>query len=161
MDKIALIGTIIGSAAFGAIAGKLIEAFLLTPIVDKYERKKWLRQARIEAYSKLIEEILSLGLQSGVADNPWQFRAISSKAILLIEDNSLVKEIGNLITDIYKLTYDPSSIVTSNLPENFSIDLPGGEKATKKDLERGIAIDTIEKEALSLANKLGEELRRT
>ena len=54
MDGWALVGAIVGSAAFGAVAGKLLEAYILTPIVDKYERKKWLRQTKIEAFTNLI-----------------------------------------------------------------------------------------------------------
>lgn len=53
MDSLAIIGTVIGSAAFGAVAGKLLDAFILMRISDKYERKKWLRQTKIEAFTQL------------------------------------------------------------------------------------------------------------
>jgi len=36
MNTITIVGTIIGSAAFGAVAGKLLDAFVLSRINDKY-----------------------------------------------------------------------------------------------------------------------------
>jgi hypothetical protein len=160
MDNLTLI-TIIGSAAFGAVAGKLLEAFVLTPITDRYERKKWLRQTKMEAFTKLNEEILSLGRKSQVLDGPLPFRALCASAILLIDDQELVAEIINLIEQIYKMSYDPSLIASLDAPENFSIKLSGGEKAAKKDVERGAAMEVIGKEALKISKKLGNNLRKT
>jgi len=161
MDKITLFSALIGSAAFGAVAGKIIEAFLLAPISDHFEKKRWLRQTKLDAYTKLTEEILSLGLQRKTFDDPWKFKAISAKAILLIQDKETKKDIEEIIENIYKLSYDPSSIATSNLPDDFTMTLPGGKKATKTDLERGFAVEAIGKDAIKVTNKLGEDLRNT
>ena len=60
---------------------------------DKNERRRWLRQSKLEAFSSLSEELLSLGLKEGYFDNPWRFKSLGSKAILLLEDKNLISEI--------------------------------------------------------------------
>ena len=152
---------IIGSAAFGAVAGKLLEAFVLAPIIDRYERKKWLRQTKIEAFQMLAEEMLSLGAKRMVSDDPWRFRGLAAKAILLLEDNKLIQEINDFIDELYKINTGISKMVKANLPDDFSVEIPNGKRITKKDIEKGVALSTMEKNALEIAKKLGENLRNT
>lgn len=161
MDGWALVGAIVGSAAFGAVAGKLLEAYILTPIVDKYERKKWLRQTKIEAFTKLIEEMLSLGLRSSVHDDRWLFQAIATKTILLLDDEELIDDIAKFIDDLYTMNTNLSAIVTSNLPDDFTYELPSGKIGTKEQLEKGLAIDVMEKDAIKIAKRLGKNLKNT
>ena len=160
MDSLAIIGTVIGSAAFGAVAGKLLDAFILTRISDKYERKKWLRQTKIEAFTQLTEEMLSLGIKGQVHDDPWRFRALAAKAILLLDDPKLVEKIQTFIDELYKINTGLYAAI-SNLPENFSVELPSGSKATKKDFEKGFALNEMEKEAIKIADQLAKNLRET
>jgi len=160
MDSLTIAGTIIGSAAFGAVIGKFLDAFVLSRINDKYERKKWLRQIKIEAFTQLNEELLSLGVKGQLHDDPWRFRALAAKAILLLDDPILIKDIYNFIDELYKIN-SGLSVAVSNLPEEFSIELPSGAKATKKDLEGGFALNELEKQAISIANALGGNLRDT
>jgi hypothetical protein len=160
MDSLAIIGTVIGSAAFGAVAGKLLDAFVLTRISDKYERKKWLRQTKIEAFTQLTEKMLSLGIKGQVHDDPWRFRALAAKAILLLDDPKLVEKIQTFIDELYKINTGLYAAI-SNLPENFSVELPSGSKATKKDFEKGFALNEMEKEAIKIADQLAKNLRET
>ena len=160
MDSLTIAGTIIGSAAFGAVIGKFLDAFVLSRINDKYERKKWLRQIKIEAFTQLTEELLSLGVKGQLHDDPWRFRALAAKAILLLDDPILIKDIYNFIDELYKIN-SGLSVAVSNLPEEFSIELPSGAKATKKDLEMGFALNELEKQTISIANALGGNLRDT
>ncbi|MBE0433495.1 hypothetical protein IBX73_08525 [candidate division WOR-3 bacterium] len=95
-----LILSVVGSAAFGAVVGKIVDAFLLSRVNERFERGKWLRQVKFEAFANLSEEILAWGIKSGVADNPWRFRALGAGAILLIEDKNLINEINGLISDV-------------------------------------------------------------
>ena len=160
MDSLAIAGTIIGSAAFGAVVGKFLDAFVLSRINDKYERKRWLRQTKIEAFTQVTEELLSLGVKRQLHDDPWRFRALAAKAILLLDDPILIKDIHIFIDELYKINAGLSEAV-SNLPEEFSIELPSGAKATKKDLGKGFALNELEKQAISIANALGGNLRDT
>lgn len=150
MDSLTIVGTIIGSAAFGAVAGKLLDAFVLSRVSDKYERKKWLRQTKIEAFTQLIEQMLSLGIKGQLHDDPWRFRALAAKAILLLDDPILIKNIHIFIDELYKINTELSAA-----------ELPSGTKATKKHFEKGFALNEMEKQAINIANKLGENLRKT
>ena len=153
MDSLAIIGTVIGSAAFGAVAGKLLDAFVLTHISDKYERKKWLRQTKIEAFTQLTEKMLSLGIKGQVHDDPWRFRAFAAKTILLLDDPELEEKIRTFIDELYKINTGFYAAI-SNLPES-------GSKATKKDFEKGFALNEMEKEAIKIADQLAKNLRET
>jgi len=160
MDTITIVGTIIGSAAFGAVVGKFMDAFVLSHVNEKYERKKWLREIKIEAFTKLTEELLSLGVQRQLHDDPWRFRALAAKAILLLNDSILIKDIHTFIDELYKINTGLSRAV-SNLPDDFSMELPSGAMTTKKDLETGFALAELEKQAINIANALGDNLRNT
>lgn len=83
MNTLSLIGMIIGSAAFGALLGKLLDAFLLSPKNAELDRKRWLRENKLEAFTQIIEEMLSLGLKKGFHNDPWKFKSLAAKAILL------------------------------------------------------------------------------
>ncbi|MHB2148092.1 hypothetical protein ACX8XP_03450 [Calditrichota bacterium LG25] len=50
MDSSSFILAIIGSAAFGAVVGKFLDAFLLSNITERNEKKRWLRQTKLEAF---------------------------------------------------------------------------------------------------------------
>lgn len=160
MDNLTIAVTVIGSAAFGAVAGKLLDALVLSRISDKYEKKKWLRQTKIEAFTKLTEEMLSLGIKGQLHDDPWQFRALAAKAILLLDDQKLIKDIIVFIDELYKINTGLSAAV-SNLPNDFSIELPSGAKATKKDIEKCFALNEMAKQAMHIAKELGDNLRNT
>lgn len=160
MDNLTLAVTVIGSASFGAVAGKLLDAFVLSNIIDKYEKKKWLRQTKIEAFTKLTEEMLSLGIKGQLFDDPWQFRASAAKAILLLDDPKLIEDIDVFINELYKINTGLSATV-SNLPNDYSVELPSGAKATKKDFEKGFALKELEKQAMHIAKELGDNLRKT
>jgi hypothetical protein len=58
-ENLIFIGTVIGSASFGAITGKLIDIFLLSRINEKIEKTKWLRQEKLKVFSELSQEITS------------------------------------------------------------------------------------------------------
>ena len=155
-----MILAIVGSASFGAIAGKLLEAFVLSPVIEKFERKKWLRNLKIEAYTTLSEEMLSLGLKSYVHDDPWRFGSLAAKTIILLEDENLIKEINSFIQELYRMNTGTADI-KSDLPDDFKVSLPDGKIRTKKDFEKSVLIDLMEKKAIEITMKLSKELRKT
>lgn len=161
MDTINIILIVSTSAAFATLIGRILDAFLLNRINDKYERIRWLRQTKFESFAKISEEILSLGFHSLVQDNLWKFRALSVQAILLIEDRQLKKDIDEIIEEINKIANGTSTLVKSNLPDDFYMELPDGTKLTKKNFEDGYAINIIEKKAFVILESLGKDLRNT
>ncbi len=124
------------------------------------KKKRWLRQTKLEAFSNLSEEILSLGLKKGYFEDPWRFKSLRSKAILLLDDRDLVNEISEFIHDIFMLSQGNTQ-VELNMPDDFNIETDNGRKAGKKELEKGIAVDHLEKKAESIVLKLGENIRNT
>jgi hypothetical protein len=160
MEPLTLIVTVLGSASFGAIAGKLIEVFWLSSVIESHERKKWIRNLKIEAYAALSQEMLSLGTKSYVHDDPWEFRSLAAKAIILLENDDLINEINDFIHELYRMNTGTADI-KSSLPDDFKAILPDGNIATKKDFEKGFLIGLMEKKALEITKKLAKELRET
>lgn len=154
-----LIFLLITSASFGAIIGKILDAFLLTKMSEKYERKKWLREVKLEAFAKLSEEILSLGLKQGNFNNPWKFKSLGSKAFLFIEDETLIDEIKEFIEAVAKLSMGDTG-VTIDSSEEFKLKIANGKITGKKELKLGIAVEHLEKRAVSIVLKLREELKK-
>lgn len=161
MDTLTLVATVAGSATIGAVIGKVLDAFVITPWSDRYERKRWLRQAKVEAYTRLTEELLSLGMVSGAVADPYKFRTMSAKAILLIDDPQVIADIEHIIQDIWHLSFDPSSVIKSNLPDDWTMTFPDGSIGTKQTFLRGVGMDQLEKEAFKVAEKLAADLKAT
>lgn len=86
----------IGAIGIGAVITKLLDIFWLEKIIEKRERKRWLRNKQLKTFSELSRELLTFRLyKKGVADdyNPFELLAIASQSILLIEDKKLAARI--------------------------------------------------------------------
>jgi hypothetical protein len=160
MNVYTLILAVVSSAAFGAVLGKILDAFLLSHINEKIEKKRWLRETKFESFAKLSEEILALGLKERVFDDPWRFKGLGAKAVLLIEDQTLVNEINNFINDLSQMSAGITK-VESNIPDDFVVELSDGKKLGKKHIEKGFLVSILEKKGDSIVEKLGIDIRRT
>jgi len=80
---------IIGAIGIGAVITKVLDIFWLQKIMEESEKRKWLRDNQLRAFSKLAKETLSFRLSGGVLDydNPFEFYGIAAESILLIEDS--------------------------------------------------------------------------
>ncbi|MHB2148093.1 hypothetical protein ACX8XP_03455 [Calditrichota bacterium LG25] len=99
-------------------------------------------------------------MKKGYFEDPWRFKSLSSKAILLLDDRDLVNEISEFIHDIFMLSQGNTQ-VELNMPDDFNIETDNGRKTGKKEFEKGIAVDHLEKKAESIVLKLGENIRNT
>lgn len=85
----------------GAIVTKLLDIFWLQKMIGERERKRWLRDRRLRAFSKLSREFMSFRLykkETTDTYNPFELRGIASESILLIEeDEDLVRRIEGFI----------------------------------------------------------------
>jgi len=158
--SLGLIGTIIGSATFGAIAGKLLDAFLLSKINDDIQRHKWLRKAKLVEFSKLSKEFSSLGFDNNSFDDLHKLNSIVSGAILLIDDKVLVKRVQLFVHNLVEFTTSkyPEIMRGKNITE---IELPSGDKAGEKELAVGLRIRELENEALTIIAELNSNLQNT
>ena len=158
--SLGLIGTIIGSATFGAIAGKLLDAFLLSKINDNVQRHKWLREAKLEEFSKLSKEFSSLGFNDNSFDDLYKLNSIVSGSILLIDDKVLVKRVQLFVQNLVEFTTSkhPEIMCGKNTTE---IELPSGDLAGEKELTVGLHIRELQNEALSIIAELNSNLQNT
>ena len=73
----------------GAIAIKLLDIFWLQRIIQEHQFKTWLRDKRLESFSRLTKEFVSFGLHQQRISNPFEQFAVVYEVILLIEDDLL------------------------------------------------------------------------
>ncbi|MBA7496492.1 hypothetical protein ES702_07101 [subsurface metagenome] len=96
---------ILGAIGFGSFITTVLNIFWLPKIMEKIEKRKWLRDKQYKAFSKLSKELLSFRLyKKGVLKkdkySPFEFFAIASEAIFLIEDKKLINRIKNFILEL-------------------------------------------------------------
>ena len=81
----------------GAIIVKVIDVLWLQPFLARRETRAWIRDKRLEAYTNLTENLLSLGLSEKDETNPFGHYAVAAKAILMTDDDLLSKRIDHYI----------------------------------------------------------------
>jgi hypothetical protein len=101
MLNITLLTSVAKSAFIGAVATKLVDTLISTKINNKVEQGKWLRNTKLELFSKLTEDILSMEY-SNVDGQLREIKKTSAKIILLINDKRLTDKIENYITNLNK-----------------------------------------------------------
>jgi len=90
----------LGAGSLGAVLIKLIDIIWLQRVLENHERKKWLRDKRLRAFTNLSKEILSMGIDKGYGSNSFKFYALASEVLLLINDDWLVKKIDLFIIEL-------------------------------------------------------------
>ncbi len=101
MLNITLLGSIAKSALVGAVATKIVDTLISTKINNKVEQNKWLRNTKLDLYSKLTEDILLIDF-SNIQDQIREIKKTSAKIILLINDKRLANKIENYINNLNK-----------------------------------------------------------
>ena len=99
---------IIGLIGVGSVITMVLNIFWLPKIMEKIERRKWLRDNQLRAFSRLAKETLSFRLSEGVLDydNPFEFYGIAAESILLIEDSKIKNRINNFIVSLDKILHE-------------------------------------------------------
>lgn len=88
MLNVTLLTSIAKSAFVGAVATKLVDTFVSSKINNKTEHNKWLRNTKLELFSKLTENILLLDIENFYIQVKEIKRTVS-KVILLVNDKKL------------------------------------------------------------------------
>lgn len=156
----ALVGTVIGSATFGAIVGKFLDAFLISKINQNIEKSKWLREMKLIEFSKLSQELSSLGFENETMEDEYKFYSIASKSLLLIEDDSLKKDIQDFIkefTTFIKHDY-PSLMKHKN---EIKTTLGNGAVVGEKEAIIGKKLLEYQSKSFEIINKLNKNLANT
>ena len=88
MLNVTLLASVAKSAFVGAIATKLVDTLISTKINNKIEQNKWLRNTKLELYSKLTEDILILDNEN-FHSQIKEIKRSSARIILLVNDKKL------------------------------------------------------------------------
>lgn len=93
---------ILVAIGFGSFITTVLNIFWLPKIMEKIEKRKWLRDNQLRAFSELAKETLSLrlGEEAFDHDNPYKFYGIAAEPMLLIEDSETKNRINNFIVSL-------------------------------------------------------------
>jgi len=78
----------------GSITTKIFDSVVTTKLTQKQEKKKWIRDKKLNLFSQLSENILTINCDN-LLEKKLQIKEVSSKIILLTEDDSLKTNLQN------------------------------------------------------------------
>lgn len=78
----------------GSITTKIFDSIVTTKLVQKQEKNKWIRDKKLNLFSQLSENILTMNCDN-LSKKKILINEISSQIILLIEDRELKKNLEN------------------------------------------------------------------
>lgn len=92
-----------GAVGLGGLLVKILDIMWLHKVLEKSERKKWLREQRLRVYSELSKELMALGKHYGTREDPFKAYSFVAEAILLVDDDELGKRLEQFFTHISNL----------------------------------------------------------
>ena len=101
MLNVTLLTSVAKSALVGAVATKLVDTLISSKINNKIEQNKWLRNTKLELFSKFTEDILSIDTLN-IEIQLREIKKTSAKIILLINDRKVNDKIENYINALIK-----------------------------------------------------------
>jgi hypothetical protein len=96
MLNVTLLTSIAKNALVGAVATKLVDTFISNKINNKVEHNKWLRNIKLELFSKLTEDILLLESENFHLQVK-EIKRTASKVMLLVNDKKLEIKLEDFI----------------------------------------------------------------
>ena len=102
MLNITLLGSIAKSALVGAVATKIVDTLISTKINNKVEQNKWLRNTKLELFSKLTEDILILDNEN-FHSQIKEIKRSSARIILLVNDKKLEIKLEDFLNRLNRL----------------------------------------------------------
>ena len=72
----------------GSITTKVFDAIVTTKLTQKQEKKKWIRDKKLNLFSQLSENILTINCNN-IFEKQKTIKELSSKIMLLTEDKNL------------------------------------------------------------------------
>lgn len=103
MLNVTLLTSVAKSALVGAVATKLVDTLVSSKINNKIEQNKWLRNTKLDLYSKLTEEIMLID-DENFQTQIKEIKRISAKIILLVSDRKLEDKIEDYINRLNKFS---------------------------------------------------------
>jgi len=126
---------IISAVGIGALLTKVLDIVWLQRAVRESEKRKWLREQRLRVYSKLAEEMLSMGTSMKARENAFSGYALAAETILLVDDEKLAKDIEHFFTMLANL-FSESKKEDDNPTRKSEEHLKGAYKAVVEESRR-------------------------
>ena len=101
MLNVTLLTSVAKSALVGSVATKLVDTLISSKINNKIEQNKWLRNTKLELFSKFTEDILSIDTLN-IEIQLREIKKTSAKIILLVNDRKVNDKIENYINALIK-----------------------------------------------------------
>ncbi|WP_318475552.1 hypothetical protein [Photobacterium leiognathi] len=100
---------LLSAFGLGGVCVKAFDLLYLQPYLERKEIRNWLRDKKLETFSKLASNLNSMGLNS---ENESFFKdlALIAEAQLLIDDEKLCQRIETLIEKRHELNHIENSI---------------------------------------------------
>jgi phosphotransacetylase len=103
MLNVTLLTAVAKSALVGAVATKIVDTLISSKINNKIEQNKWLRNTKLELFSKLTEDILSTD-SSNIEHQLREIKKTSAKIVLLINDRKLSDKIEHYTNTLIRFS---------------------------------------------------------
>ena len=101
MLNVVLLTNVEKSALVGAVVTKIVDTLISSKINNKIEQNKWIRNTKLELFSKLTEDILSTD-STNISIQLREIKKTSAKIVLLINDRKLSDKIENYTNVLMK-----------------------------------------------------------
>lgn len=103
MLALSLVNSVAGNAIIGSVATKLFDSIITSKFTQKSDQKRWLREKKLDLFSQLSTEILSICCEN-LKEKQKSVRDITSKIIVLTQDRDLITNLKNysFILDEYE-----------------------------------------------------------
>jgi len=150
MNWIALAGAI----GIGAIITKLLDVLWLQQVVAENERRKWLRDQRLRAYSVFAQDLIGMRLWLGLVSDDEAQRRLAD-ALLLTSDETLSEDLEAFVNRVIELKR------TATLRERELQPLVNVEARPIWEEQNRAWFDQVSKDAHRLFARLREELKKS
>ena len=94
---------LVSAVGLGAIVVKVLDIYWLQHHIEQHQKADWLREKRLQAFSDVTKELISFGLHDKGLRNAFESYGAISQAMLLIDDDGLIKRIDHFIVDLDRL----------------------------------------------------------
>lgn len=101
MLNVTLLTSVAKSALVGAVVTKIVDTLISSKINNKIEQNKWIRNTKLELFSKLTEDILSTD-STNISIQLREIKKHQQKIVLLINDRKLSDKIENYTNVLMK-----------------------------------------------------------
>ncbi len=130
---------IISAVGIGALLTKVLDIVWLQSAIRESEKRKWLREQRLRVYSKVSEEILSMGNNMNTREDAFASYALAAEAMLLVENEKLANDIecfftklSNLFSEVTKADSDPTKKSDEHLEGAYQAVLKESRRLVKE-----------------------------